>query len=82
MADKPASGSVRPATITDIRQILGDVDDAAIAEIMALRPSTRDVEDASLWLAGDPDVFGARPPIKGTASKIVSIIAAIDENGT
>jgi hypothetical protein len=30
--------------------------------IMSLRPTIADIEAASLWLAGDADVFGASEP--------------------
>jgi hypothetical protein len=46
---------------------------------MALQPTVADAEKASLWLAGDADVFGATEPLKFVASKIVTIFTADDE---
>jgi hypothetical protein len=38
--------------------------------ILALKPTVTDLEEASMWLAGDPDVFEPRP-LKGVAGQIV-----------
>ena len=32
--------------------------------ILALRPTVADVEEASIWLGGDADVFGVAEPLK------------------
>jgi hypothetical protein len=47
---------------------------------MALRPTVVDVEEASLWLAGDADVFGPGRSLKPVAGEIVAILAADDED--
>ena len=44
------------ATSDDVTRILGTLDTEKAMEIMALRPSIPDVEEASLWLAGDTDI--------------------------
>jgi len=67
------------ATTKDVKSILGELDADKLIAIMSLKPTLADVERASLWLAGDPDVFGASTPIKGTASDIVSILTADEE---
>ena len=33
----------------DVKRILGDLDDAKLLEIMALRPTILDVQETSLW---------------------------------
>lgn len=63
----------------DIKDILGDLDDGVIIAILALEPMIVDVEEASMWLAGDRDVFGAGPPLKGVASQIVTLLTAGEE---
>lgn len=68
-----------PATSDDIQRILGHLDEAKLLEIIALHPTILDVEEASLWLAGDSDVYGAEPPLKGVASAIVTILTANEE---
>jgi hypothetical protein len=47
--------------------------------IMELRPTILDIEEASMWLAGDRDVFGPGLPLQGTASQIVAILTADEE---
>jgi len=63
----------------EVKRILGDLEDAKLLGIMALRPSIRDVEEASLWLAGDADIFGAGQPLKLVAGDIVAIVTADEE---
>ena len=60
--------NVAHATHDDIKAILGEIDPAKLLAIIELRPTIAEVEAASLWLAGDTDVFGAAEPLKGAAS--------------
>jgi hypothetical protein len=46
---------------------------------MALRPTILDVEEASVWLAGNTNVFGAGQPLKPAAGEIVAILTADEE---
>ena len=65
----------------DIKAILGNIDADKMLAIVELRPTIADVEAASLWLAGDADVFGAGEPLKGAAADIVEILTeGEDEN--
>ena len=66
--------STTPATCYDIRRILGNLDETKLLPILALRPTLSDVEEASIWLGGDADVFGAGEPLGATASEIVTIL--------
>ncbi len=81
MAKEPAIAQDRGtlATADDIRRILGALDDAKLLDIVALRPTVLEVEEASLWLAGDPDVFGAGRPLQTAAGEIVAILTADEE---
>jgi len=77
---KPDSGGNRAvATRDDIKGILGIIDPAQMLAIMSLRPTIADVEEASVWLAGDADVFGAGEPVKGVVSDIVTILTENEE---
>jgi hypothetical protein len=67
------------ATSEDVKNILGEIDTGKLMAIMSLKPTLAEVETASIWLAGDADVFGAGEPIKGTASEIVGILTADEE---
>ena len=68
-----------PATAEDVARILGHLDVTVMLPIMGLRPTIADVEEASMWLGGDRDVFEPAPPLKGVASRIVTILTADEE---
>jgi hypothetical protein len=76
---RPNSGGTALATHNDIKGVLGDIDPAQMLAIMALRPTIADIEQASVWLEGDPDVFGPGEPVKGVASDIVTILTENEE---
>ena len=76
---KSNSGAAPLATRDDIKGILGDIDPAEMLAIIELRPTIADLEEVSVWLDGDPDVFGAGKAIQGVASEIVAILAENDE---
>lgn len=76
---KPNSGGTAFATRNDIKGILGDIDPAALLAIMSLRPTIADIEEALVWLEGDPDVFGAGEAVQGVASEIIAILTESEE---
>jgi hypothetical protein len=67
------------ATQNDIKGVLGDIDAAEMLAIMSLRPTLADIEKASAWLEGDPDVFGAGEAVQGVASEIIAILTENEE---
>jgi hypothetical protein len=76
-ATKPHASAT---TREDVRHILGDVQESCVVEILALRPSVRDLEQAAVWLAGDGDWLGRDGrPLAGTAADIVAIVAEQEE---
>jgi len=81
MAKEPATAQHRGtlATADDILRILGSLDETKLLDIVTLRPTILDVEEASLWLAGDSDVFGAGKPLKPVAGEIVAVLTANEE---
>lgn len=81
MAKEPATAPDRElAAPNDIKRIMGNLDQAKVLDIMALQPTVVDVEEASLWLAGDADVFGPGRSLKPVAGEIVAILTADDED--
>lgn len=76
------TATVQPtrASAEDVKRILGELDTAKLLEIMGLRPTVLDIEQASMWLAGDTDVFGAGQPLPPTAGSIVAILTAEEED--
>lgn len=63
----------------DVKRILGDLDEARLLALLALEPTIGDVEDASMWLSGDRDVFGPGEPLAGIAGEIVAIVTADED---
>jgi hypothetical protein len=76
---KSNSGGTALATQDDIKGVLGDIEPSEMLTIMSLRPTIADIEQASVWLEGDPDVFGAGEVIQGVASEIVAILTENEE---
>jgi hypothetical protein len=76
---KPDSSAAALATRNDIKSILGDIDPAEMLAIIALKPTIADIEEASVWLDGDPDVFGAGKAVQGVTSEIVAILTENEE---
>jgi hypothetical protein len=77
---KPDSGgSAVAATDVEITSILGNLDSDKLLAILSLHPTIAEVEEASIWLSGDADVFGANEPVKGNASHIITILTAEEE---
>jgi hypothetical protein len=66
------------ATSDDVARILGNLDPTKTLPIMALQPTIADIEEASMWLGGDRDVFGPGV-LKGVVSQIVTILTADEE---
>lgn len=64
------------ATAQDVRDVLGPLDDDKTTSILALRPTVADLEEASIWLEGDPDVFGPGRPLKQLPGQIVALLTA------
>jgi len=68
------------ATRDDLRRILGDIDDGQTLEILALRPTLVEVEEAAVLMAGDRDVLAkSGHPVVGCAAEIFDILSADEE---
>ncbi|HYA27597.1 MAG TPA: hypothetical protein VEI95_02175 [Acidobacteriota bacterium] len=78
MSKKPIPTSPL-ATADDVKRIIGNVDEGKLLDVMALQPTIVDIEEASLWLSGDNDIFGSGKPLKAVAGEIVAILTADEE---
>ena len=67
------------ATFDDVKGVLGDMEGAKMVAILALRPTIVDIEEASMWLAGDRDIFGPGEPLKDVPGQIVALLTADEE---
>lgn len=80
MTKQPTSSAERTASAIDIRHILGDLDDAKVTGILALKPSLAELEDVAICMAGDHDVLaksGHHVPV--TAARIIELLTEGDE---
>lgn len=70
----------QPASHDDLTRILGEVDNAKIVEILALKPILQDLEEAALWLTGDGDVLAKEGhPFGEVVAAIVDIMISDEE---
>jgi len=64
----------------DITRLFGDITDHTIVEILKAKPSFKDLEVVSVFLAQENDVLGElREPLIGTAAEIYGILVR-DQN--
>lgn len=77
---RPDDEEPPPATHDDVRAVFGAIDDETLAAILDLRPTVADLEEASVWLSGDADIFGPGRPLKEVAGRIVALLTADEED--
>jgi hypothetical protein len=76
----PETVEKQHASGDEIVAILGPLDEDKLIALVNLNATVAEVEEASMWLDGDRDVFGAEPPLKGKASEIVTLLTPEDED--
>ncbi|MCW5744855.1 MAG: hypothetical protein KIT36_01465 [Alphaproteobacteria bacterium] len=74
------SATDKPATLADIRRVLGDIDDVTVAEIAKLKPTIADLDEALMWLSEGDDVpVISGGPQRPVAAAIVDMLAVEEE---
>jgi hypothetical protein len=64
----------------DLVRIIGEIDERKALEILALRPTLAEVEQAAIWATGDGDVLAKTGhPLTDIAAEIVEILTADEE---
>jgi hypothetical protein len=74
--------SAHQATISrdDLTRVVGEIEDAKVIDILALKPTMADVEEAAIWAIGDGDVLAkAGRPLIGISAEIFEILTADEE---
>ena len=80
MTNPSSADAARTAASVDVRKILGDLDDAKVADILALKPSLADLEDVAICMAGDHDVLAkSGHHVALTAAQIIELLAEAEE---
>lgn len=68
------------ATASDIRHVLGNLDDTTVSEILSSRPSLDALGEAALWARGDGDLVAREHrELSAQAQAIAEILRREDE---
>jgi hypothetical protein len=64
----------------DIISMLGSVDDAVVAEIIATGATSSELAEARAWIANDEALMNVGKPLAGgRVGRLIEIIAALEE---
>jgi hypothetical protein len=64
----------------DVREIVGDLDDAKIAAILATGANAEQLEEAMAWASGESDVMGdLERPLSGLVAQLYDILMTGEE---
>ena len=70
----------RALTPQDVRHIVGDLDDAKIAAILATDATVEELEEAAAWASGESDVMGdLERPLEGVVATVYDILMTDEE---
>ena len=72
----------RPPSLTlqDVKDVVGDLDDAKIAAIVATGANAEQLEEAMAWAAGESDVMGdLERPLTGAVAELYDILMTGEE---
>ena len=71
-------GPARPATLAEIREMVGDVEAAKLEAILATRATPPQIEEAMAWASGESDVMGGEleRPLSGPVAAVYEILAS------
>ncbi|MEX0752191.1 MAG: hypothetical protein WD073_04615 [Xanthobacteraceae bacterium] len=65
---------------SEIKAILGDIDDARVLQILALNPNVTELEEAAIWATGNGDVLAkSGQPLTGKVAGILDIVTTDEE---
>jgi hypothetical protein len=74
------SGNTQKATHSDLRHILGEMDDETAVAILALNPNVAQIEEVNVWLSGGEEVLAKEHrPVDAVVAKILDLVAVEDE---
>ncbi|SKA35899.1 hypothetical protein SAMN02745126_05743 [Enhydrobacter aerosaccus] len=80
MSTKSTSSAMRPATREDFQRLLGTLDDPKVIDILELKPTVADIEEAAVCVAGDHDVLAkSGHHVSAVAAKVVEILTADED---
>jgi hypothetical protein len=60
---------------------LGDVDDASLAEILAMGVTAEELAEAQAWITNDEALISSgKPLVSGRVSRLVEILTSIEDD--
>ncbi len=72
---EPARKKQEPATLSEIHDIVGDLDAVKLEAILATGATPAELEEALAWAAGETDVMGdLERPLKGRVAAVYDIL--------
>jgi hypothetical protein len=68
----------RPATLAEIRQMVGDLEAAKLEAILATGATPGQIEEAMAWASGESDVMGGEleRPLSGPVAAVYEVLAS------
>jgi len=67
--------------LTELRNLLGSIDDLKAAAILSLNPTIEEIEEAAAWIEGRGDAMGNGPwPLHGKTAEIFEILTEDEED--
>ena len=80
MAQQQPNAAVNNVSEAELKSIVGNVDQDKIIEIMKLRPTPAELEEAAMWASGDGDVLSKQGhSLAAKVAEIVEILTADEE---
>ena len=77
---KVSEQRTRSLTPQDVRDIVGDLDDAKIAAILATGANAEQLEEAMAWASGESDVMGdLERPLTGVVARLYHVLMTGEE---
>jgi hypothetical protein len=60
---------------------LGDVEDAALADILAMGATAEELAEAQAWITNDEALINSgKPPVSGRVSRLAEILTSIEDD--
>jgi hypothetical protein len=76
-----AGGKPVTATRDDLLHLFGEIDERKLLDILALRPTVAEIEEASLWATASGDVLAKDGhSLSSTGAEVVNILTADEED--
>jgi DNA polymerase III gamma/tau subunit len=79
-AMKVSKDPTRSITPQDVRDIVGALDDAKVAALLATGAKPEELEEAMAWASGESDVMGElERPLEGVVARLYEILMSGEE---